>query len=249
MIAAEGALSLLGEDEHRLYLAKPAGLPVFPPHADARGDCVLARLLRSRPEQGERAFPAGFEGGIAHRLDNPTSGLLVVARSPEALSRLREQFAEKQLQKRYLFLSAREVPWERHHVRTPLAHDARRRDRMIVQRGAATPHRGRWYEADTRLRRLGLTPLGALWEAVIRTGVMHQIRAHAASVGLALRGDTIYGGGARLSEALLPGIPPEVPFLLHHRGLSFPDADEPSPRCPVPAFWPPLPGFEDDVQR
>ncbi len=71
---------------------------------------------------------------------------------------------------------------------------------MVIERGRATPHRGRWYDADTRLRHLG----GPLWEAVIVTGVMHQIRLHAASVGLALSGDRLYGGRG------------DEPFRLHH---------------------------------
>ncbi len=235
------SLALLAETGRLLVVVKPAGLPVFPPHADRAGDCALARLLTLRPELGAQPFPEGFEGGIAHRLDNPTSGALLVARDPEALGWLRGLFAAKSLDKRYLFLSAREVPWDQHTVRAPLAHDSRRRDRMVAQRGAQTPHRGRWYEAETRLRRVGRTALGGLWEASIRTGVMHQIRVHAASVGLALRGDRIYGGGEPLGATDLPGLPEGAPFLLHHLGVRHPEL--PAARCPPPAWWPPvLPG-------
>lgn len=229
-------LALIHEDARFRCVSKPAGLPVFPPHEAPGGDCVLARLLAAFPEQAAPAFPPGFEGGLAHRLDNPTSGLLLVARTPEALAVARAAFSARALEKRYLFVAAREVPWDSHRVLTPLAHDARRRDRMIARRGADTPHRGRWYEAETRLRRLGRTPLGGLWEAVITTGVMHQIRVHAASVGLALRGDRLYGGGAPLSAADLGGLPEGVPFLLHHRGLE--GAGLPEARCPVPPWWP-----------
>ena len=59
-------------------LFKPAGLTVFPPHADPEGDCVLGRLLADDPARAELAWPTGFEGGIAHRLDRSTSGALVV---------------------------------------------------------------------------------------------------------------------------------------------------------------------------
>ena len=77
---------------------------------------------------------------------------------------------------------------------------------MVVRRGRNTPHRGRWYPADTRFRQLD----GPLWQATITTGVMHQIRAHAAAVGLPLTGDRIYGGDP-WSEA-----PPGLSFALHH---------------------------------
>ena len=98
---------------------------------------------------------------------------------------------------------------------------------MVQQRSAGTPHRGRWYPADTRLRHLG----GELWEAVITTGVMHQIRVHAASVGLALTGDRLYGGGASP-----PGGAPEgVAFALHHVGLR--GGGLVSPTLAPPAWW------------
>jgi 23S rRNA-/tRNA-specific pseudouridylate synthase len=100
---------------------------------------------------------------------------------------------------------------------------------MIVSRGAATPHRGKWYPADTRLRLLGPVVGGWLWEAVITTGVMHQIRVHAASVGIPLLGDKRYGGGA----------PPQgsaADFFLHHEGLTGPDLRP--PKIPLPDFWP-----------
>lgn len=218
-----------------LLLNKPAGLPVFPPHADPGGDCVLARLLALRPEQQHHGWPDGFAAGVAHRLDTPTSGALWVARHPDALGELRARISAGGLAKRYSLVSAREVPWSRNHVTAPIAHHARRRDRMIVSRGAATEHRGRWYPADTTLSRAGplSVPGWARWEAVIRTGVMHQIRAHAAFVGLALVGDRLYGGGEIPAETL-PDRPAGADFLLHHHGA----ATLGLPEIAVPGWWP-----------
>lgn len=193
---------ILAEDDSHIWLLKPAGVPVFPPHADPEGDCLLARLLDARPAQAQD-FPEGFAGGLAHRLDVATSGVVLACRSPDALVAARAAFAARKLQKTYRFLADGTVPWTEHHVTTRLAHHRKDRRRMIVERGNNTPHRGRWYAADTRLRQIR----GELWEAVIVTGVMHQIRAHAASVGLALSGDRLYGGKG------------EGPFLLHHCGM------------------------------
>lgn len=186
---------------------KTAGIPVFPPHRDPSGPCLLAEVLAAQPHRAELDWPSGYAGGIAHRLDVATSGAVWVADDPEELAHLRACFADKVLTKRYRFETARTVPWTAHHVTLPIAHDRRRKGRMTVKRGKDTPHRGRWYEADTRLRHLG----GPLWEASITTGVMHQIRVHAAFVGLALRGDKLYGGGTAIS--------PDIPFHLHHVGL------------------------------
>lgn len=206
-------------------VSKPAGLPVFPPHAAPGGDSVLARLLAEAPDRSAQAWPAGFEGGIAHRLDTSTSGALLVADDPEELAFLRAAFAEGALTKTYVLRAARDVTWSQHTCTTPLAHDARHKARMIAQRGAATPHRGRWYPAHTRFRRLA----DALWEVQITTGVMHQIRVHAAFVGLPIAGDTRYGGGPTPADA-----PAGATFLLHHVGLVGPGiATEP---VPLPAW-------------
>ena len=107
---------------------------------------------------------------------------------------------------------------------------------MDVRRGQDTPHRGRWLPASTALRRVGAGGGLGLWEAVITTGVMHQIRVHAAFVGLALAGDRLYGGGAPLDAAVVPGLPDGVPFLLHHVGLQ--GEDLAPPPCALPGFWP-----------
>lgn len=189
---------------------KPAGLTVFPRHDDPGSDCVLARLLAAEPERGAVGWPAGFEGGIAHRLDTATSGAVAVASDPEQLAWLRELFGRRRLRKVYRFVAARDVSWDTNRCALPVAHDRRRKGRMIVQRGRATPHRGRWLPAVTQLLRLD----GSLWEATMRTGVMHQIRVHAAFVGLPLRGDRAYGGGA--------ATPSQPGFQLHHMGFEGP---------------------------
>lgn len=194
--------------------AKPAGLPVFPPHDEPGGDCVLARLLIKAPWRAELPWPEGFEGGIAHRLDISTSGALLVADDPEELGVIRGWFRDGRLRKTYRFLAARDVPWDQHRCDRAVAHDRRHKGRMVVQRGASTPHRGSWLPAETRFRRIS----GRLWEAEMRTGVMHQIRVHAAFLGLPLLGDRRYGGGPTPDDA-----PAGVTFFLHHVGLVGPD--------------------------
>ncbi len=189
---------------------KPAGLPVFPPHDDPHGDCVLTKLLTAEPARGCQPWPEGFAGGIAHRIDISTSGALWVADDPAELAAMRAHFAQRRLRKTYRLRAARGVSWTDHVCDLPIAHDRRRRRRMIVQRGRNTPHRGRWYDAHTEFTQLR----GDLWQVVITTGVMHQIRVHAAFVGLPLLGDRLYGGGAPPQTA-----PEGVQFFLHHEGL------------------------------
>ncbi|MBK9366995.1 MAG: hypothetical protein IPN01_11845 [Deltaproteobacteria bacterium] len=79
--------ALLAETEELRWLYKPPGLPVFPPHGDPEGPSLYAALPQLVAEPLP-SFPQGFEGGLAHRLDTSTSGLVLAARTPEALARL-----------------------------------------------------------------------------------------------------------------------------------------------------------------
>jgi len=182
-----GKAVLLGETAHLRFVAKPQGVPCLPPHGNPDGDSLLARL-RAAGLAGEGDFPPGFDGGIAHRLDTLTSGFVVVARTAAALAAVREEWP--MLRKFYHFRSIGQVDFAVREITAPIANHARRADRVVVQRWPRERHRGRWIEAWTRLRRLR----DEWWEAEIRTGVRHQVRAHAAFAGLPLAGDELYGG-------------------------------------------------------
>jgi len=212
----------LGEDAARLYLYKPAGIPVFPPHRDPAGDCLLARLLTARPERAA-GWPQGFEGGLAHRLDTATSGLMVAARTPDDLPSVRDAFRSGQLRKFYVFRSLAQ-PWpEARIVDVPIAHHPRRADRMVTPRPTGrTSHRGRWYPAWTRIRHLH----GHWWEAEIRTGVMHQVRVHALHAGAPLIGDLLY----MPRDAVFADVPG---YCLHARRVEGPGWT--SPEAPLPS--------------
>jgi 23S rRNA-/tRNA-specific pseudouridylate synthase len=205
---------------------KPAGLPVFPPHGDSGGDCVLARVLAQEPWRSELSWPQGFEGGLAHRLDTSTSGAVALARDLDELASLRELFRGKLLRKVYHLRAARTAPWREHACEAEIAHDPRHKGRMVVRRGGSTPHRGRWMEAHSRFRHLGAD----LYECVITTGVMHQVRLHAAFLGIAILGDRRYGGGPTPADA-----PAGLTFYLHHVGFTGPGGLRTAP-VPRPAW-------------
>ena len=194
----------LSQDDERTYVVKPAGLPVFAPHGAPDGDCLLARL-RTHGRVAGAAWPDGFDGGVAHRLDTATSGLMLMARSLDALGRLRAEFASGALSKRYVFETSARVRFDTRTVEAELAHHPHHADRMIARRTPTTGHRGKWYPAWSHFERVD----DRRWAVEIRTGVMHQIRAHAALIGLPLDGDEKYGGA--------PG-----PFRLHHRQVVAP---------------------------
>ena len=190
--------TLLHRDGQHNILYKPAGLPVFPLHAAPDRPSLLKWWL-AQPEYGADGggsgggpggWPEGFDGGIAHRLDNGTSGLVVAAGSVERLAALRAEFSGRELRKFYRFRSSAAVRFDLRRVEAMIAHHPRDDRRMVVRAGKEAAHRGQWYPAWSEFRRIA----GALWQVEIRTGVMHQIRAHAAVIGLALDGDRLYGG-------------------------------------------------------
>ena len=160
---------------------------------------------------------------MAHRLDISTSGAIAVADTPGELAAIRDHFSEKTLVKTYRFLTNKQVNWDENSCDLAIGHAKGKKGKMVVQRGVNTPHRGKWYPAATRFRRIS----GPLWQAQMSSGVMHQIRVHAAFLGLALRGDRRYGGGETPKDA-----PDGLVFYLHHVGFKGPVSTDPvAGRC------------------
>lgn len=222
-------MNVVFQNEAFVVLNKEAGCPVFPFHKGKKSISVLSEILRFCPEQKNYDWESGFEGGIAHRLDVSTSGAVWIARTPQNLEQLRVLFAQKKLTKQYFFLTRKKVSWKHHRINAPIAHDRKKRSRMVVQRGKNTAHRGKWYSAQTEFSFLTHVEQGSLWRASMTSGVMHQIRIHAAFAGIALAGDRLYGGGSSLQGW-------NIDFALHHCFMT--GKRLPLSVAPLPDYWP-----------
>jgi 23S rRNA pseudouridine1911/1915/1917 synthase len=178
-------LSVLYEDEHLLVIDKPAGLVVHPAPGNWRGTLLNALLAR---DAAARTLP---RAGIVHRLDKDTSGLMVVARTRQAMDRLVAQIAAREVTRQYLALAHR--PWQgpaRRRVEAPIGRDPRNRLRMAVvdlERHGGKP-------AATVFQLLAAGDAGCGLLCTLETGRTHQIRVHAAHLGHPLVGDALYGG-------------------------------------------------------
>jgi len=173
---------VLYEDEDLLVVDKPAGMPVHPAPGHREHTLVNALLGRG----SALAETGGLERpGIVHRLDKDTSGLMVVAKTPQAHQALSQQLQERSVTKRYLaVVSGRLEPLEG-AIDAPVGRDPGRRERMTIR-----PHGRASYTRYRVLRHLdGFT----LVEVAPETGRTHQIRVHFAAIGHPVLGDPLYG--------------------------------------------------------
>ena len=198
-VAEEIPLNILYEDDDLAVINKPAGMMV---HAGAgatedernRGTVVNALLghFGALSQVGGELRP-----GIVHRLDRATSGLMVVAKNDLAHRRLSEQFAHRQVKKRYIGLVHGWMKDDQGTISSSISRDRIRRIRMTTRRSGgreAVTH----YQVRERID--SIFGKFSLLELRIDTGRTHQIRVHLAALGHPIVGDTLYGAPREIKK-------------------------------------------------
>ena len=171
-------MDALYEDADLLVFDKPAGLLCVPGRGADKQDCLSTRA--------QHRWPGAL---IVHRLDMSTSGLVLMARSPEIQRALGDAFAAQQVWKRYEAVVDGVLDESPHWsvIDAPLMADWPRRPMQKID-PAGKPSLTRWRV---------LAPLPSIGASRLllepRTGRTHQLRVHMASIGHAILGDALYG--------------------------------------------------------
>jgi 23S rRNA pseudouridine1911/1915/1917 synthase len=188
-------LAVVFKDRSLLVIDKPAGLVVHPGAGNARHTLQNA-LLALDPKLA--LVP---RAGLVHRLDKDTSGLLVIARTPEAHTVLAAEMAARQITREYLAVCTG-VMTAGGMIDEPIGRHRRLRTRMAVRSDGrrAVTH----YRIEKRFRAHSLV------RVTLETGRTHQIRVHLAHVGFPVVGDPVYGGRRRIAKGCSPELAAEL---------------------------------------
>jgi 23S rRNA pseudouridine1911/1915/1917 synthase len=173
-------LAMAYADEHLLVVDKPAGVVVHPAPGHTGG--TLADALVAAGAAGGDEDRAG----IVHRLDRDTSGLLVVARSPETYERLQRLVRRRELTREYLALVVGRPRSRRGTIDASIGRD--RHDRLRHSLDTDKPR-----AAVTHFELEELLERHALLRVRLETGRTHQIRVHLEAIDLPVSGDPVYG--------------------------------------------------------
>lgn len=179
-------------DDQLIVLDKPAGLLAVPGRTEP--DCLAARAQAHWPD-----------ALVVHRLDQPTSGLWVMARGATAQRQLSDAFAARRVDKTYTAVVQGLMAADAGEIDLPLAADWPNRPRQQVDTTGGKPALTRWQvlsrDAASCSTRLALTPV---------TGRTHQLRVHLQAIGHPIVGDVLYGAA------------PAARLMLHASALALP---------------------------
>jgi len=220
----EQPFTVIFEDNHLLVVNKSAGILV---QGDATGDTPLVELCKTYIKEKYNKPGAVFLG-VAHRLDRPVSGVVVLARTSKSLERMNALFREKETHKTYWAIVRNKPAQEQGTLIHWLQKDEKKNKTTAFRKETLGALR-----SELNYRLLAAAEGHYLLEVNPITGRPHQIRVQLASMGCPIKGDLKYGDDTTADDASI---------ALHARRLSFihPVKKEPvtfEAPVPVRGFW------------
>jgi len=187
-------LDIFYEDDHLAVINKPAGMLVHPAQGCYHGTLVNALLYHFKQLSDVNS---NFRPGIVHRLDQETSGLMVVAKDNRTHYHLAKQFSSHRVHKRYMALVEGKIEFDEGVVDVPLGRHPYHREKRDVQFTDSAKESLTIYRV---LKRHDKVTCVALFP---KTGRTHQLRVHMAHLGHPVLGDQKYGKRSNFSRLAL----------------------------------------------
>ena len=200
------SLRVLYEDNHIIIINKLPGEIV---QADKTGDVTLMDDVKDYLKH-KYCKPGNVFLGLPHRLDRPTSGIVVFARTDKALSRLSQMFRDGKMEKIYWAVVDRPMTSPSGLLKHYIYRDTEKNKSFAYN--SPDKRRGDLQEARLEYRTIGQSERYTLLEIHLLTGRHHQIRAQLAACGVHIKGDLKYG---------FPRSNPDGGICLHSREISF----------------------------
>ena len=194
---------VLYEDNHLLIVNKPAGEIV---QGDKTGDTPLSEKAKEYIKKKYNK-PGRVYLGVVHRLDRPTSGVLIFARTDKALGRLNKMLREHEIKKTYWAVVEKTPPMEKDKLIDFLKKNPKNNKSKVVSKKTTGAQ-----EAILSYRHLASSDQYHLLEVALQTGRHHQIRVQLAQIGCIIKGDLKYGAKRSNKDASIH---------LHARNICF----------------------------
>ena len=185
LVAEDILIDIVYEDDFLVVVNKPPGLVVHPGHGNYSGTLLngLLHHFEKLPKNSNN------RPGLVHRIDKDTSGLLVVAKTEEAMTHLSKQFFDKTSERKYLALVWGDIKEDKGTIEGAIGRHPKNRLQMTVFEDNSEGK-----EAVTHFKVLERFGYVTLIECQLETGRTHQIRAHLKFIGHTLFNDARYGG-------------------------------------------------------